>query len=71
MQVFGFGPDSAFVIFNSLYFGEFGSNNLRTFSFEVDHDPLTIVPLPAALPLFGTGLAMLGFMGWRRKRKAA
>lgn len=28
------------------------------------------VPLPAALPLFGTGLAAMGFIGWRRKRKA-
>ena len=29
------------------------------------------IPLPAAFPLFGTGLAVLGFIGWRRKRKAA
>jgi hypothetical protein len=29
------------------------------------------VPLPAALPLFATGLAALGVLGWRRKRKAA
>ena len=28
-------------------------------------------PLPAALPLFGTGLAGLGLLAWRRKRKAA
>ncbi|MCP4090835.1 MAG: PEP-CTERM sorting domain-containing protein [Gammaproteobacteria bacterium] len=28
------------------------------------------VPIPAALPLFGTGLAFMGFFGWRRKRKA-
>jgi hypothetical protein len=27
-------------------------------------------PLPAALPLFGTGLGALGLLGWRRKRKA-
>lgn len=27
------------------------------------------VPVPAALPLFGTGLAVMGFIGWRRKRK--
>lgn len=26
------------------------------------------VPLPAALPLFGTGLALMGFIGWRRRR---
>ena len=29
------------------------------------------VPLPGALPLFATGLAGLGLLGWRRKRKAA
>ena len=29
------------------------------------------VPLPSALPLFGTGLAIMGFVGWRRKRKTA
>ena len=29
------------------------------------------VPLPAALPLFATGLGVLGLLGWRRRRKAA
>jgi len=29
------------------------------------------VPLPAALPLFAAGLGAMGFMGWRRKRRAA
>ena len=28
------------------------------------------VPLPAALPLFATGIGALGLLGWRRKRKA-
>jgi len=27
-------------------------------------------PLPAALPLFATGLGALGVLGWRRKKKA-
>ena len=31
---------------------------------------LTATPLPAALPLFTTGLGALGLLGWRRKRKA-
>jgi hypothetical protein len=26
-------------------------------------------PLPAALPLFGSGLGVLGLLGWRRRRK--
>lgn len=29
------------------------------------------VPIPAALPLFGAGVAAMGLLGWRRKRKAA
>jgi len=28
-------------------------------------------PIPAALPLFATGLSAMGLFGWRRKRKAA
>jgi len=31
----------------------------------------SVVPLPAALPLFGTGLGLMGLFGWRRRRKAA
>lgn len=31
---------------------------------------LAVVPVPAALPLFGTGLAIMSLVGWRRKRKA-
>ena len=31
---------------------------------------VTATPLPAALPLFATGLGGLGLLGWRRKRKA-
>lgn len=34
--------------------------------------PAVIVhnPLPAALPLFGTGLVVFGYLGWRRRGKA-
>jgi len=28
-----------------------------------------VTPIPTALPLFATGLGVLGLMGWRRKRK--
>ena len=34
-------------------------------------DGVAAVPLPAALPLFATGLGALGLLGWRRKRKQA
>lgn len=30
---------------------------------------VSTIPVPAALPLFGTGLAIMGFVGWRRKHK--
>jgi hypothetical protein len=33
--------------------------------------PVANTPLPAALPLFATGLGVLGLLGWRRKRKQA
>ena len=37
---------------------------------QFDTPPVSAVPLPAALPLFATGLAGLGLLGWRRKKKA-
>ena len=33
--------------------------------------PVGTTPLPAALPLFATGLGAMGLLGWRRKRKNA
>jgi hypothetical protein len=38
----------------------------------VDNINVTVnpTPLPAALPLFATGLGALGLFGWRRKRTA-
>lgn len=55
------------------YFGNNGTawiagtiNNPR---FIVEGYTVSAVPLPAALPLFGTGLAVLGFAGWRKRRR--
>jgi hypothetical protein len=36
----------------------------------ISKNPATAVPVPAALPLFATGIGGLGLLGWRRKRKA-
>ena len=37
---------------------------------EIGSSASSATPLPAALPLFATGLGALGLIGWRRKRKA-
>jgi hypothetical protein len=37
-----------------------------TFASDVE----VTTPIPAALPLFATGIGALGLLGWRRKRKA-
>ena len=50
------------------YCAEGGGENAINFAFRIA-DAET--PLPAALPLFATGLGALGLLGWRRKRKAA
>ena len=45
------------------YWGDF--NNITTSA------ATSATPLPAALPLFASGLGALGLFGWRRKRKAS
>ena len=57
---FGGGPESHFIVF-----GE-GLNNIL-----YEADAISATPLPAALPLFGTGLGVMGLIGWRRKQKKA
>lgn len=36
---------------------------------QVEFGSSSAVPVPAALPLFASGLGLLGFAGWRRRRK--
>jgi hypothetical protein len=43
---------------------------LDNFTFTIE-PAASATPLPAALPLFATGLGALGLLGWRRKRKGA
>lgn len=42
----------------------------ESLGFELDGAAVSATPLPAALPLFASGLGALGLFGWRRKRKA-
>jgi len=43
----------------------------RTTYGDADFTVFSVTPLPAALPLFATGLGAMGLFGWRRKRKNA
>src|SRR5262249_37772841 len=47
------------------------SNDIVGLQAEISEASPPAVPLPAALPLFATGLGVLGLLGWRRKRKAS
>jgi len=62
--------DSVFYVF----LDDGGSGRDRDFDdmvVKIVDPPVSAVPLPAALPLFATGLGALGLIGWRRKRKAS
>jgi len=44
-------------------------NNEFTF-LAIDNASLTTTPLPATLPMFASGLGVLGLLRWRKKRKS-
>ena len=52
-----------FVIVSTSAVGEFFNGGVASIGGEL------VTPLPAALPLFATGLGALGLFAWRRKRK--
>jgi hypothetical protein len=41
-----------------------------SFSYDFTPNSVSATPLPAALPLFASGMGLMGWVGWRRKRKA-
>lgn len=47
------------------------SNGQTTFAPEFEAIAVAAVPIPAALPLYATGLGLMGFLGWRKRRKKA
>jgi hypothetical protein len=55
---------------NFFYFG-IGSNDPSGNVVLEEITAVSSVPLPAALPLFATGVGVLGLLGWRRKKTAA
>jgi hypothetical protein len=62
-------PTSGFISFNDLLITDCGISCGNSYLVQVSSID-TAAPLPAALPLFATGLGGLGLLGWRRKRKA-
>ena len=71
-ETINFIATSASTVFS---FGGSGGTEGQTFYLGLDDVALNptvrTTPLPAALPLFATGLGLTGLLGWRRKRKAA
>jgi len=67
-----FSPTTTGLFTGAVAFTALETNGLGGFNAATDAIPISGmgVPLPAALPLFGTGLGALGLLGWRKKRKA-
>lgn len=66
--------DALFIQFD-VVFGTTGTiavfEGTSTFSVDDSVDLTAVVPVPAALPLMASALGALGFVGWRRQKKAA
>jgi hypothetical protein len=58
-----------YTLLNGDIVGFSAANTSNGFFADNEEAPI-VTPLPAALPLFATGLGALGLLGWRRKRKA-
>jgi len=66
--IFGSIPVGVFVGFEDLPFRH-SNFNYDDLTFVFTNVTAAETPVPAALPLFVTGLGALGLLGWRRKRK--
>jgi hypothetical protein len=62
------GQDSQIMYISSP--AAFFTLNIPTTNTSFTIAQIATTPLPAALPLFATGLGALGLLGWRKKRKA-
>jgi len=48
-----------------------GGNGADLLVYAGTSEPTAATPLPAALPLYATGVGVMALFGWRRKRKAS
>ncbi|MEP3246137.1 MAG: hypothetical protein ABJN40_04980 [Sneathiella sp.] len=61
-------------LIKTIHFADLDGNALTDGSFLIDNltigssTNISAVPLPAALPLYGAGIALMGFIGWRKRR---
>jgi hypothetical protein len=56
---------------NTYFTFDEGSNLFTGFYGSINSISVSQTPLPAALPLYATGLGALALLGWRKKRKPA
>ena len=62
--------DAAAVLMPTTGFGAAYSQGFEAVTAGQDAGFYAATPLPAALPLFTSGVGVMGLLGWRRKRKA-
>ncbi len=67
VNIFSFFPQGTPPSGNA--YGELTSGGFGVGTFSLT--PVSATPLPAALPLFATGVGVLGLLGWLRKRRNA
>lgn len=67
---FFFGITSNLLI-KSIHLGLSGGGTTQDGYFQMDNltiGAVSAIPLPAALPLYGAGLGLLGLLGWRKRK---
>jgi len=69
-DVFTLYSNSSYNVYDLVFPVQAGDSLQLIWTDPFSYSPPTQTPLPAALPLFASGLGALGLLGWRRKRKA-